>query len=225
MGETIDWPPSRPPQRRGRIFVLAILGILVLAAGTALSYYVDALWFDSLGYGDVFWKTLRLQSTVFTGFFAVTFGILYGTFVALKPENLNDVTGGRIIVNGQPLNVPVEPVVRAVALIGSLVIAVATGASMANQWTTLSLYWYGDAAQTARAAAEGARLADPIFNRPIPFYLFTLPAWHLLTGWLMTLAVIACGIAIFFVTITSGTRIGARRRVTNEDRVWRGLSV
>src|SRR5262245_53357416 len=118
MGETIDWPPSRPPQRRGRIFVLAILGILVLAAGTALSYYVDALWFDSLGYRDVFWKTLRLQSTVFTGFFAVTFGILYGTFVALKPENLNDVTGGRIIVNGQPLNVPVEPVVRTVALIG-----------------------------------------------------------------------------------------------------------
>ncbi len=55
--------------------------------------------------------------------------------------------------------------------------------------------------------------------------MITLPAWHLLTGWLMTLAVVACGIAIFFVTITSGTRIGARRRVANEDRVWRGLSV
>src|SRR5262245_44122825 len=167
MGETIDWPPSRPPRRRGRYFVLAVLGILVLAAGTALSYYVDALWFDSLGFGDVFWKTLRLQSTIFTGFFALTFAALYGAFLAFKPERLNDVTGGRILINGQPLNVPVEPVVRGVALIGSLVIALATGASMTNEWTTLSLYWYGG--QAAPAAAEGARLADPIFNRPIAF--------------------------------------------------------
>ena len=49
------------------MFVLALLAILLLAAGTALSYYVDALWFGSLGYGDVFWKTLRLQSAIFTG--------------------------------------------------------------------------------------------------------------------------------------------------------------
>src|SRR5262245_28741756 len=166
MGETIDWPPSRPPRRRGRMFVLAVLAILVLAAGTALSYYVDALWFGSLGYGDVFWKTLRLQSAIFTGFFAITFGVLYASFLAFKPENLNDVTGGRILVNGQPLNVPVEPVVRTVALVGALVIALATGASMTNQWTTLSLYWYGSGLP-APAAAEGVRLADPIFNRPI----------------------------------------------------------
>src|SRR5262245_26832482 len=158
MGETIDWPPPRPPRRRGRIFVLAVLGILVLAAGTALSFYVDALWFDSLGYSDVFWKTLRLQSAIFTGFFAVTFGVLYGAFAAFKPDDLNDVTGGRIIINGQPLNVPVEQVVRLVALIGALVIAVATGASMTNEWTTLALYWYGSGAQ---AAAEGVKLADP----------------------------------------------------------------
>jgi uncharacterized membrane protein (UPF0182 family) len=207
------------------MFVLAVFAILLLAAGTALSYYVDALWFGSLGYGDVFWKTLRLQSAIFTIFFAITFAVLYGSFLAFKPDNLNDVTGGRILINGQPINVPVEPVVRTVALVGALVIAVATGASMMNEWTTLSLYWYGGGAQAAPAAAEGARLTDPIFNRPIPFYLFTLPAWHLLTGWLMTLAVVACGVAIFFVTITSGTWVGARRRQPGGDRVWRGLSV
>jgi uncharacterized protein len=225
MSETIEWPPPRSPRRRGRMFVLAVFAILLLAAGTALSYYVDALWFGSLGYGDVFWKTLRLQSAIFTIFFAITFAVLYGSFLAFKPDNLNDVTGGRILINGQPINVPVEPVVRTVALVGALVIAVATGASMMNEWTTLSLYWYGGGAQAAPAAAEGARLTDPIFNRPIPFYLFTLPAWHLLTGWLMTLAVVACGVAIFFVTITSGTWVGARRRQPGGDRVWRGLSV
>jgi uncharacterized membrane protein (UPF0182 family) len=218
MGETIDWPPPRPPRRRGRLFLVAIIGVLVLGVGTALSYYVDALWFDSLGYGDVFWKTLRLQSTIFSSFTLVTFLVLYGSFLAFKPDRLNDITGGRILIQGQPLNVPVEPVVRAVALIGSLVIAVATGASMTSEWTALSLYWYS-------AGAGGTSTLDPIFNKPIVFYLFTLPAWQLITGWLMTLAVIACGIAIFFITITSGSRIGSRGRSTTGDGVWRGLSI
>src|SRR6266850_5397635 len=218
MAETIDWPPARPPRRRGWLFIVAVLGVLVLGIGTALSYYVDALWFDSLGYSDVFWKTLRLQSTIFTAFTVVTFVVLYGAFLAFKPDRLNDITGGRILIQGQPLNVPVEPVVRAVALIGSLVIAVATGASMTSEWTTLSLYWYG-------AGLGGAATVDPIFNKPIVFYLFTLPAWQLITGWLMTLAVIACGIAIFFITITSGSRIGSRGRSTTGDGVWRGLSI
>jgi hypothetical protein len=223
MGETIDWPPSRPPRRRGRLLIVAIIGVLVLGVGTALSYYVDALWFGSLGYGDVFWKTLRLQSTIFSGFTVVTFLVLYGSFLAFKPDRLNDITGGRILIQGQPLNVPVEPVVRAIALIGSLVIAVVTGASMTNEWTALSLYWYAGGA--AEAAAGAARLVDPIFNKPIVFYLFTLPAWQLITGWLMTLAVVACGIAIFFITITSGTRLGSRGRATTGDGVWRGLSI
>ena len=41
----VDWPPPRRPRRRGRLFLLAALGVLLLAGGTALSYYVDALWF------------------------------------------------------------------------------------------------------------------------------------------------------------------------------------
>jgi uncharacterized protein len=218
MAETIDWPPPRPPRRRGRLFIIAVLGVLLLGIGTALSFYVDALWFDSLGYGDVFWKTLRVQSSIFTAFTSVTFLALYGSFLAFKPDRLNDITGGRILIQGQPLNVPLEPAVRAIALIGALVIAVATGASMANEWTTLSLYWYG-------GGIGASSSVDPIFNKPIVFYLFTLPAWQLLTGWLMTIAVIACGIAVFFITITSGSRIGSRIRSTRGDGIWRGLSI
>jgi uncharacterized membrane protein (UPF0182 family) len=53
--------------------MLAVLAVIVLGGRTALSYYVDVLWFDSLGYGDVFWKTLGLQWGIFTAFAAVTF--------------------------------------------------------------------------------------------------------------------------------------------------------
>ena len=68
-----------------RWFIIAVLAIVLLGGGTALSYYVDILWFDSLGYADVFWTTLRLQSEIFTGFAVVTFLVLYLSFGALKP--------------------------------------------------------------------------------------------------------------------------------------------
>ena len=54
----------------------------VFGTGTALSYYVDALWFDSLGYVDVFWKTLNLQGAVFSVTAVTTFSILFGSYLA-----------------------------------------------------------------------------------------------------------------------------------------------
>ena len=58
MAETIDWPPPRRPRRRrGLPIIFGVLALLVLGGGTVLSYYVDALWFESLGVADVFWKS------------------------------------------------------------------------------------------------------------------------------------------------------------------------
>src|SRR5205807_7077719 len=112
MPETIDWPPHRRSRRRGLILLLVVAGVLLLGGGTALSYYVDALWFDSLGYAAVFWKTLNVQAAIFTAFTAVTFFVLYGAYLALKPAQLAELAGGAILINGQPLRIPVEPVLR-----------------------------------------------------------------------------------------------------------------
>ena len=115
MADTIDWPPPRRPRRRrGLPILLGVFAVLVLGGGTVLSYYVDALWFESLGVADVFWKTLRLQGQAFTFFFAATFLILYGSFLALKPAQLGELAGLPILINGQPIKLPVEPVIRTV---------------------------------------------------------------------------------------------------------------
>jgi hypothetical protein len=230
MAEPIDWPPPRRPRRRARLLILVVLAVIVFGAGTALSYYVDALWFDSLGYVDVFWKTLNVQAAVFTGFAAITFLVLYGSFLALKPANLGDLAGGAIIINGQPVRLPVEPVLRVIALGVSLAIAAATGAGMMAQWPTLALYWYGrpaglSATEPAAASAASA-VVDPIFGRPLPFYLFTLPAWQLIAGWLMTLTILVVAMAVVFITITGGSRVlTGRRRGANLGTGWRGLSL
>src|SRR5712692_9126256 len=163
MPETIDWPPPRRrPRRRGRLFLVAVILVLLFSGGTALSYYVEALWFDSLGYAAVFWKTLNLPAAIFLSFAAITFAVLYGSFLALKPPNLADLASGAIIINGQPVRLPVEPVVRLIALGISLVIGVATGAGMTADWPTFALYWYGGKAEGLQFGAAQGAVVDPI---------------------------------------------------------------
>jgi len=222
MPESIDWPAVRPPGHRLRfllILVLAVLLVVVFGCRTALSYYIDALWFGSLGYGEVFWTALRLQWVAFLAFGAATFLILYGSFLALKRAHLPNLPSSRtIFVAGEPIRLPVEPALRLVALGVALAVAVATGASMMLEWPSLALYWYAP-----RATGD---VVDPIFGRPLNFYLFTLPAWQLISGWLMTLAVLACVVAIFFLFITGSTRaLAGRRGSYSTPMPWRGLSV
>src|ERR1700694_3366673 len=118
MPESIDWPRTHPPRHRRRfVLIIAVLAGVVFGGRTALSYYVDVLWFGSLGYGEVFWKTLSLQWGIFTAFAAATFLILYGSFLALKRAHLPDLPSGQtILIGGQPVRLAVEPLLRLVAL-------------------------------------------------------------------------------------------------------------
>jgi uncharacterized protein len=225
MHEPDHWPQVRRQthtpihsrsRRRWLFFVLVILAIIVFGGRTWLSYYVDALWFGSLGYADVFWKTLRLQSATFTGFVGVTFFILYGTFLILKPGGLSDFSDGQTIVIGQrPVNIPVERTLRVISIAVSLVIAVATGAIMTAQWPTFALYWY----------APQAGMADPIFGKPLNFYLFVLPAWQLVSDWLLVLAIITCAVAGFFLLVRGGARALQRSHGSYTQSPWRGISI
>src|SRR6267154_6180878 len=115
MLESIDWPRMQTPLRRRRFFllILAVLAVVFFGGRTALSYYVDLLWFGSLGYRDVLWKTLSLQSGIFTVFAAATFLILFGSFLALKRAHRSDLPSGHtIFIGGRPVKFPVEPVLR-----------------------------------------------------------------------------------------------------------------
>src|SRR5580700_3634628 len=163
MPESIDWPPKQnwpprlPPHRRRRFLItLAILAVVFFAGRTALSYYVDVLWFGSLGYESVFWKTFSLQWGVFAAFTVVTFLILYGVFLALKRAHLPDLPSGHTIyIGGRPVKLPVEPVLRVIALVVSLAIGAATGAGMMAEWPTFALFWY--------APRTTVGTLDPIF--------------------------------------------------------------
>jgi hypothetical protein len=115
------------------------------------------------------------------------------------------------------VKLPVEPVLRLVALGVSLAIAAASGAGMMAEWPTLALSWYAP-------RATGV-VSDPIFGKPLNFFLFALPAWQLVASWLLTLAVITCLLAGFFILIAGGSRVLAGRLSRHVTLPWRGLSI
>ena len=208
---------SPPLQRRLRIVLLAVVALVVLGGGATLPYYVDALWFESLGYTSVFWTRLNLQVAIFGASALITFLVLYGAFLALKPVRLDELIGGTILINRQRVKLPIESVAKLIALGLSVAIAVGIGDGMMGRWTTLALWW--------RAPLDTSA-PDPIFGQPLNFYLFSLPAWQLIADWLLTLAVIGCVIAALFFVATGGARLLTQRRVaTGQTRLWRGLSV
>ena len=218
MPETIDWDKLTPKPRRGRgrlFLLIAVVAVILLFGRTAVSFWVDLLWFKSLGYGEVFWKSRGLEWGIFAGFFALTFLILFGIFSALKRAHEDDLPSDHTIyIGGQPVNLSLKPVLRIVSIGGSLAVALLTGGTMATQWQTLALWWY---------APQGGA-ADPIFGRPLGFYLFTLPAWQLILGWLLTLSVIACVIAVIFLLVSGGARaLNGSRDLSGLP--WRGLSI
>jgi uncharacterized membrane protein (UPF0182 family) len=214
-GELVTKSSDR--RRNARLALLVVLGAAFLGASTAASYYVDALWFESLGLASVFWTRLDLQSATFAAFALVTFIVVYGVFRLQKPAPQGELIGATILINRRPVTLPVEPVLKLIGLGLSLVIAAVIGASMTARWLTLALFW--DAPRAASAP-------DPIFGRSLDFYLFTLPAWQLISGWLLSLSVIACLIAAAFVAVTGGARILPEwRSSAAQRRLWRGLAL
>lgn len=219
MLESMEWPRKRPRRRRRFLIILAVVLAIFFGGGTLVSYYVDALWFGSLGYAAVFSKTLSLQWGIFTAFAAATFLVLYGSFLALKHAHLPYLPASHtIFIGGQPLNLPVGSALRAVALALSVIIAVGTGAGMMLEWPTFALFWYAP-----RAPGGGV---DPIFGKPLGFFLFSLPAYQLIVGWLLSVAVITSVLALVFMLITGGSRaLAARRSEYVPPLPWRGFSI
>ncbi len=218
LPDSIDWPQTQPLRRRRRYIIVAVILVgIVFGSRTALSYCVDVLWFGSLGYGAVFWKALSLQWGIFTAFAAATFLILYGSFLALKRAHFADMPSDHtIFIGGQPVKLPVGPVLHLIAIGVSIVIAAVTGASMMGEWPALALFWY---------APRTSGIVDPILGKPLNFFLFTLPAWQLISGWLLTLALVTSVFAIFFILITGGTRALTGTLSRHVTLPWRGLSI
>ncbi len=218
-----DWRPRHNWRRPLLIFAGVFLAGLIFSSGSLLSSWVDLLWFDSLGYGEVYWRMMGLQAGIFAGVALMTFAILLLAFATLLRMHRTDLPRSQAIqLSGQTFHLSVEPVLRILSLVTSILVALFSGVTLMADWPALALFRY------AQRTAEG--LTDPIFGKPLSFYLFTLPAWNLLNDWLLTLALAICAAAAVYFVITGSTLAlraeeGSGSRIDNRGSSWRGLSL
>ena len=218
--ERVVYPIREHPEKKlgaALIFILIAFFIALFSARTTISYYVDSLWFSSLGYASVFWKTLELEWMTFAIPCAITFLLVLGWASALRrvcrPELEN---AGTIVLGSRTFQIPVDPALRIGSLIISAFFALIAGASFMSEWARFAVYWF--------APKSAGGLQDPIFGKTLDFYFFTLPALQFIFGWLLMLAILCCAIAGLFILLTSSSRLLHEHEFGSEPAPWRWLS-
>ncbi len=207
--EIIDVGP--PKKRHWLRWLLVAAGLLLLVASRGLAVYISALWFESLGYSAVYWYMFKLKVGLFLGFALLTIAIVRGAFWLLERAfAFHTLERRTIMLNNQPFQVAPARFVRPVAWIVSIICGLVFGLSMKEGWQKFALYLHQTATQSA----------DPIFNKPLGFYLFSLPVYDLLSGWLTAITIV-----IFLAAIVSSLLASPQNAlVTGKTAMRRVLS-
>lgn len=185
-----------------RKFLIPTVFAIVVGFGWLSSYYTDWLWFISLDYGAVFWRTL--QARLASG---LLFGALAGAVIGVNVWIASKFTRHALRVDGSPFDAPFpgEGLLRSgigYVLIGAVLTLVMANVGSA-QWPTLLLYAYGGSFGTA----------DPIFGKDIGFYVFSLPFYNFVIGFVIgALVVSALAVAVIYIA-AGGIRIQERIQV------------
>lgn len=173
--------------------------VVVLALGSALiGPYVDWLWFRQVGFESVF-STVLLTRLVQ----AAVVGLVIGGLLALNVV---------IAYRARPVFVPTgaseEPMARYRGAIMArrrwfgvgvpLVVGVIAAASTPGDWQTVQLFFHG----------TSFGIPDPQFHRDVSFYVFELPFYREVLGWLFA-AVVLC----FFGALVTHFVFGGLRLV------------
>ena len=152
--------------------------LLFVAASVGKSIYVDFLWFESVDFEGNFRRVLAARAVLFVVGTAITAVVLgFNIWIArrLAPVGVEE----SFIEDVDP--VAIRRVVTVVLIAMTLFLAIIFGAVAAGSWETI-LTWLN--------AVEFGE-SDPAFNRDISFYLFDLPAFHFMQGWLLSLLVVS----------------------------------
>ena len=213
--EVIDVGP--PQRRRWRRWLIAAIVLLLLILSRGLSIYLSAAWFNSLGFSSVYWYIFKLKVGLFLTFVLVTIVILRTAFWLLERSFARQPMEQRtIVVNNQPIQFSPERFVRPIGWIIAALFGLFYGFAMKSEWQTFALYFN----------QVPATSPDPIFNKPIGFYLFSLPAYDLISSWMTTLAlVILCAAIAYLLLAVPQKVLKAAARKDSTGAPWAAVSL
>src|SRR5499425_1199166 len=188
-------------------FVLALVVLAVLLQLVPL--YTDWLWFQEVGYSQVFLTTLSLRGGLFGAVALVVALFLWANLTLAARTAAPDVLWELEDQLGLPGRVVIEPLIRRFLPIVMLLIAIVSGLRASAYWETVLGYLNGP--------PFGAK--DPVFGFDIGFFVFFLPFWRLVHAWGMALlagtAVLTLAVYVLqrsFVLTTRGPRLASGAR-------------
>jgi uncharacterized membrane protein (UPF0182 family) len=209
---------GQPPKRRhwrGWIILAIILLLFVLSRG--LSVFLSAAWFNSLGFSAVYWYIFKLKFALFIIFAIVTIATLRAAFWLLQKTFASQPLQRRtIFVNKQPVQFAPERLLKPAAWILAALFGLFYAFAMKAEWQTFALYFN----QTAAAVTP-----DPVFGKPLAFYLFSLPVYDLISSWAIVLAFIVLCATIVFALLAAPQKLLKTARPETLRRGWAAISI
>jgi len=163
--------------RHQPVLVLLVLFLALGLVAQLVPLYTDWLWFQEVGYADVFTKILALRGSLFTALALVVLVFLYANLALAVRTAAPDVIWELEDQLGLPGRVVIEPLIRRFLPIVVAVISLASGLRATAHWETVLGY----------LNAVPFEATDPLFGRDLAFFVFVLPLWRLLHGWAITL--------------------------------------
>ncbi len=190
-GEVID--VNAPKRWRWRRWLIGIILLLFFLASRSLSIYLSAAWFDSLGFSAVYWYIFKLKVGLFIAFALLTIAFLRTAFWVLEKAFASQTSTRRtVLINNQPFEFSPQRYLRPLGWAIAVLFGLFYGAAMKNEWQAFALYFN----------QSPAAYPDPIFNKPIGFYLFSLPVYDFVSSWLTTLAFVVLCAALAYSVLT-----------------------
>ncbi len=212
--EVID--VGTPRRRRWRRWLIAALVLVLLILSRGLSIYLSAAWFSSLGFSPVYWYIFKLKVALFLTFALLTLVILRTGFWLLERTFAREPMEKRtIIVNNQPIQFSPERFVRPIGWIISALFGLFYGLAMKSEWKEFALYF-----NQVTAASP-----DPIFNKPISFYLFSLPVYDLISSWTVTMTFVILCAAIAYSLLAVPQKVLKAARNDAARAPWAAVSL
>lgn len=193
---------KRPGQSAsvGFIITAVVVGICLILLWLVSDLLVDWLWFSSIGYLQVFWTTIGAKAAVLfavwtgTAVFLWLNGWFAVRFARRRSTQLVAASGWRAAGNAPPDLLALVrdrlPWPRMIAG-GAALLALLVASAEVGNWGVLLQFVY--------QVPYGAD--DPLYNKDIGFYLFSLPAYILIKNWMMLTIVLSAlfAAAIYWV--------------------------
>ncbi|HEX6286764.1 MAG TPA: UPF0182 family protein, partial [Acidimicrobiia bacterium] len=195
-----DYPTGR---RRPVLVVLGILFAIYLLLTLAGTLWTDFLWFESVGFRDVWLRNWGLS--ILLGAIGVLFAflVIWGALKLVDRFSPRwapfDLTEEEELV--ERFREWVEPRIRQIRILITAGLAVIMGLTVATWRDDVFLF----------INSQGFGEVDAIFGVDLGFYIFRLPLWETLVDWLFNLLVLTTVVVAIALYLNGAIRFDGRR--------------